>query len=639
MDKDTRGRIQRATQSARRALEEEFAAQLEGTFDIRLDGTVADEPGRHLAENSEALRVRAKLVTAVRHHREQGLGESEAVAALRRECAFTTLNRFVALKMLEARGIVQECVSKGPLSSGFKEFTGLAVGLTALPDQGYRLYLDSLFDEIGREVRALFDRRDPASLLWPRKPALDALLDILNDAELASVWGEDETIGWVYQYFNGEGERKQMRAESQAPRNSRELAVRNQFFTPRYVVEFLTDNTLARTWVEMRRGATRLVESCRYLVKHKDEVFLGEGDEAPSVDEETPAELRAVHVPFRAKKDPQDLKILDPACGSGHFLLYAFDLLLTIYEEAWADPEGPPSEATGKTLAGEYGSLEALRGEVPGLILRHNLHGVDIDTRAAQIAALALWMRAQRAWNTFGVRRADRPLVKRTNIVVAEPMPGATDLLEDLCGGLEKPVADVVRAVFEDMKLAGEAGTLLRIEDTVKRELAKLATPGELFAAEDERNWHEVEEKVYQALRVYSEAVGGGGYRRRLFAEDAAQGFAFIDVCRRRYDVVLMNPPFGAGSLLAKSYLQSSWPRTKHDVYAAFVERGVTLLWPRGYLGAITSRTGFFLKSFQKWREEVILREAPPTVFADLGAGVLDSAMVETAAYCLRRVA
>lgn len=230
MDKDTRGRIQRATQSARRALEEEFAAQLEGTFDMRLDGTVANEPGRHLAENSEALRVRAKLVTAVRHHRDQGLGESEAVAALRRECAFTTLNRFVALKMLEARGIVQECVSKGSLSSGFKEFTGLAVGLTALPDQGYRLYLDSLFDEIGREVQALFDRRDPASLLWPRKPVLDALLDILNDLELASVWGEDETIGWVYQYFNREDERKQMRKDSQAPRNSRELAVRNQFF-------------------------------------------------------------------------------------------------------------------------------------------------------------------------------------------------------------------------------------------------------------------------------------------------------------------------------------------------------------------------------------------------------------------------
>jgi hypothetical protein len=98
-----------------------------------------------------------------------------------------------------------------------------------------------------------------------------------------------------------------------------------------------------------------------------------------------------------------------------------------------------------------------------------------------------------------------------------------------------------------------------------------------------------------------------------------------------------MNPPFGAGSLKAKQIFDSSYPRTKNDVYAAFVERGVQLLIPNGMLGAITSRTGFFLSSFQRWREEVILGEAPPLVFADLGQGVLDGAMVEVAAYVLSR--
>jgi len=103
--------------------------------------------------------------------------------------------------------------------------------------------------------------------------------------------------------------------------------------------------------------------------------------------------------------------------------------------------------------------------------------------------------------------------------------------------------------------------------------------------------------------------------------------------------VVLMNPPFGAASLAAKKEFESAYPRTKNDVYAAFVERGIELLHPTGYLGAITSRTGFFLSSFQKWREEILLKEAPPIVFADLGQGVLDSAMVEVAAYCLRKEA
>lgn len=88
---------------------------------------------------------------------------------------------------------------------------------------------------------------------------------------------------------------------------------------------------------------------------------------------------------------------------------------------------------------------------------------------------------------------------------------------------------------------------------------------------------------------------------------------------------------------MLRSCLSIGYPRTKNDVYAAFVERGIELLVPGGMLGAITSRTGFFLSSFQKWREEILLKEAPPVVFADLGAGVLDSAMVETAAYCLRK--
>ena len=96
-----------------------------------------------------------------------------------------------------------------------------------------------------------------------------------------------------------------------------------------------------------------------------------------------------------------------------------------------------------------------------------------------------------------------------------------------------------------------------------------------------------------------------------------------------------MNPPFGAGSLRAKKDFEKAYPRTKNDLYAAFVERGIQLLHRRAMLGAITSRTGFFLSSFQKWREEIILKEAPPVVFADLGYGVLDGAMVEVAAYCL----
>ena len=193
MDKDTRNRIQRATQAARALLEHEYAEQLEGVFDIRLDGTIAAEPGEHLDAGQRVLRT--KLVAAVEHQRATGMKKADAVAAHIREAAFTTLNRFVALKMLEARELVQECISRGDQSSGFKEFTGLAAGLVQLPDNGYRLYIEALFDEIGREVQVLFDRRDSASLLWPRRQALLDLLGILNAMELRSAWDKDEAIG------------------------------------------------------------------------------------------------------------------------------------------------------------------------------------------------------------------------------------------------------------------------------------------------------------------------------------------------------------------------------------------------------------------------------------------------------------
>lgn len=635
MDKTTRNSIQRATEAARRLLEQELREQLEGEYDILLNGSVGMAPGTHLSPSQRI--VWEKLVSAIAHKRSVGASAAEAVAALLREMAFQTLNRFVALKMLEARELVQECVSKGEDSSGFKEFCALAPGLVMLPDAGYRLYVESIFDEMSQEVGALFDRGDVASLLWPRRPALQSLLQIVNAAELESVWGQDETIGWVYQYFNGDDERTQMRTESRAPRNSRELAVRNQFFTPRYVVQFLTDNTLGRSWVEMTQANSQLAD-LDFIVRPEE----GFGE--------------------RPAKDPRALRILDPACGSGHFLLYAFDLLLTIYEEAWRS-EIPALSESGTTLQEDYPTEEALRRAVPQLIVERNLHGVDIDPRAAQIASLALWMRAQRAFQERGVGRVERPPIRRTRIVVAEPMPGDSTLLDEFADSLQPPVLrELLREMVSKMELAGELGSLLKIEEhlsesvtsarkqyaALQQELRMGYLPGfqpapaqgnlDLSGIDDQHFFEQAEASIVDALKAFAASTGGSkGVRRRLFAEDAAQGVAFIELMRTRFDVVLMNPPFGAGSLAARKELTSSYPRTKNDVYAAFVERGIELLVPSGMLGAITSRTGFFLSSFQKWREEILLKEAPPVVFADLGAGVLDSAMVETAAYCLRK--
>jgi hypothetical protein len=295
-------------------------------------------------------------------------------------------------------------------------------------------------------------------------------------------------------------------------------------------------------------------------------------------------------------------------------------------------------------------------------------------------------MRAQRAFRDFGIARADRPVIRRANVVIAEPMPGEKELLAEFLRSLKEDrleavlrqaldiplecsvnvtkamadsLAELVAVVWDGMKLAGEMGSLLKIEHDTARAIEKGRDEWEkrlpLFRVSEyqldgetkellvrvvpgkhQDFWTKAEKLVLQALADHAAAtVSSGAARRQLFSEDAAQGFAFADLIAKRFDVVLMNPPFGAGSLLAKKDFETVYPKTKNDVYAAFVERGIELLRPCGRLGAITSRTGFFLSSFQKWREEIILPKAAPVIFADLGAGVLDSAMVETAAYCL----
>ena len=437
------------------------------------------------------------------------------------------------------------------------------------------------------------------------------------------------------------------------------------------MVEFLTDNTLGRIWYEMRKGETDLKEECHYLVVRPNEVFLVLGQEASAESENngglSQEELlkQPIYIEHRPKKDPRDIKILDPACGSGHFLLYAFDLFMRIYEEAWEDSGSPGAELAGHTLREEFDSLDNLRRVVPKLIIEHNLHGIDIDPRAVQIAALTLWLRAQKAWKDIGMKATERPQIVKSNIVIAEPMPGDEDMRREFTAGLKPPVlGQLVDVVFEKMELAGEAGSLLKIEEEIQEAVAEakkqwlegpkpdqqLLFPGmddpqpkqqemrfDLTGVTEEQFWEQAEDRILGALEDFAEhADNGRSIRRRMFAEDAAQGFAFIDICRSRFDVLLMNPPFGASSKKSKNYIDAHYSDSKGDLLANFVERTLELINRSGRVGAISSRTPFFLGSFETFRKEVLGEDGHVRLLADLGENVLE-AMVETAIYVITK--
>jgi len=680
-DSDTRNKLARIVAQARQLLTDEFTHQLQEIYGIQPDSAMAAiEKLAHLddEEAGTALLLRERI-----DHLASGMTtEKEPVVAAIdrtiREQAFTLLNRFAALRLCEERGFIEECVRKGFQSKGFQVYERVAGAALGDTYERYKTFLFCLFDEIAFDLRMLFDRFSPQGLLFPREQALLDLFAIININDLGNIWSEDETIGWIYQYFNPSEERRAMRAASKAPRNSRELAVRNQFFTPRYVVEFLTDNTLGRIWYEMRKGDTVLKEECRYLVRRPNEIFLAQGENAPPAEENeidlSQEELlkQPAYVEHRPKKDPRDLKVLDPARGSGHFLLYAFDLLERIYEEAWEDTESPKSEATGHTLREDYELFDNLCLAVPKLIMEHNLYGIDIDPRAMQIAALALWLRAQKSWKSIGLKAVNRPQITKSNIVTAEPIPGEEVIRREFIEGLKPSVlGQLVEVVFDKMNLAGEAGTLLKIEAEIQdgirkakeqwilesrrakdkkgnellfsqaeidRLAGKVSTQKKLFDMSyitDEEFWNQAEERILAALQVYAEQIDSGrATRRRFFADDASRGFAFIDLCYKRYDVVLMNPPFGDFSLAARSFGDFYYPRASRELYASFIERGKEFCTFNGLLGAITSRTGFFIKSLSSWREQVVMPFGI-RLFVELGEGVLDSALVETATYVL----
>jgi hypothetical protein len=701
MDQAIRNKLRGVVTQCRKLLEDSVSHELQGKFGIytQKNAVQVDDDARMTHLSTEERAARKDILTYFEHIKARGFKPKDALDQLVREIAFTHLNRFCAYKMMEARQVYvgdqrfRDAVGKGVNSNGVKFYLAEhpedeRLYSTGKQDVAYRHYLDWLGGLLSEEIGVLFNPNDSANRLYPTQKVIDETLALLNDEALAEIWTQDETIGWVYQYFTPKEVRDEARKESAAPRNSYELAFRNQFFTPRYVVEFLTDNTLGRIWHEMRKGDTKFKNQCQYLVRRSNEVFLTEGEQPPK---EIAAEqndlaqeellTKPVHIPHRPKKDPRELKLLDPACGSGHFLLYCFDLLLTIYEEAYDDP------SLGPLLKKDFATLADFQRNIPNLILSRNLHGIDIDLRATQIAALALWLRCQRAYQDMGLKK-ERPKITRTNIVCAEPMPGEKVLLDEFLKTLREDrlealirhvmqvpkgnrvratqsmadsLCELVRLVWDKMQLAGEAGSLLKIEEELQKAILKgqqeweekqplfRVTEFSLRDAPKERHlrfvsdtgvsfWDRAESLVMAALHDFATYTKSGDQlQRRLFAEDATRGFAFADLCRQRFDVALMNPPFGDFTPIAADYVAYRYAASKADILCTFVDMACRRLLPTGLLGAITNRTQFFTAKGESWRRAFLLGDQGSTIylFADLGHGVLDTALVEASAYCV----
>jgi hypothetical protein len=574
---DDRNRLERAVSRARKLLEEDFAATAEGRFGLHTSGRIEEEGALKLAPAE--MDTRRELVGAVEHLRAAGLAPADAVARVLREAAFTTLNRLVAIRVAESIGLLLPSLAAGRSSQGFREVLEICPLLAREPAGGYWTYLRLCADELARDAPVLFDPRNPLLALAPSPRALDDLVAIFADDRLKQIWSEPETFGWTYQYFNQAEERRAMR-EGGAPRNWRELAVRNQFFTPRYVVDFLVHNSLGR----------RLLEADPDSPLHAELHMLIDPPERPG----PPLDLEAV-------------RALDPAVGSGHFLLGCYDVL----ERAWELRGVSTKEAAARILP--------------------CLWGIDIDPRCAQVAAAALVLRARRS-----SRDANLP---RPNVYTARPFPADEDVWKEVLGGADPALRRLVQRTREALNDAPILGTLLQaekaIEASIEQYYLKLTAGREsIFELVAKDAFREAENRLFEAIGKVARGASATP-AERLFAAEATDALGFVDAVRQCYDTVLMNPPFGEPVRATKEYLKAAYPWIPwkdYNLLAAFVGRGVELCKEHGYVGAITSRAGLFLTTFQEWRKQVLLGHRL-VALADLGFGVMQDALVEAAAY------
>lgn len=583
LTKQARDAIARAVGRLRTLFETEFANQAKGRFGFHVQRRAAVEVGdesgeevllRPWVEPLSALSLspsqatqRAELIGALSYLRREGLDGGEAVARLVREAAFTSVNRLLAVRVGEAIGVLPEITANGRQSASYREASQDLFPLLAQEDdEGFWRYLQVAGDELGATVPLLFDRRLPVSAFVPSRTCVDRALELLNDPSVADVWAEPEALGWAYQFFNGDDVREMREVSSQAPRTSRELAVRNQFFTPRYIVEWLVQNTLGR---RLRQGG--------FAVELP--LLVGEVDSAVAVELE-------------------DIKILDPACGSGHFLLGCYDLL----EQAWSERGVQPEEA--------------------GPSILRSLYGIEIDPRASQVAQAVLLLRARRA--------APGAAFAPPEIVTARPLPGAVDVRRAAFERLSPNARDLAEEIDAALVDAPVLGSLLKAEERLAAAIKRTLQTPKLATGTVSETVLELE------LLTAAEDIarqGDASPAERMFGADARDSIRFLTLCQHRYDVVLMNPPFGDPVPETRDYLRAAYGASGVDLYSAFVHRGAELLTEHGFVGAITSRTGFFLTTYEEWRREVVLPRMHAMI--DLGVGVMHGAMVEAAAYVI----
>jgi len=362
---------------------------------------------------------------------------------------YTIVNRLAALRCMEVRDFIDEEVTV------FKE-NGLTPAAETLVHEEFLLEDEAILeayhnacDELAEEIEILFDRSSSYSLVDPDDDTFEALCGMLDDVP-DEVWRADDVLGWVYEYYN------RPVVEALDAKNTLEpddVGPANQFYTPHWVVRMLADNSLGKLYLEATGQESSVLGDDELSIEERKERLVTPED-APGV-----PELCTYLIPDEDDQDapsfdhPSELRVIDPACGSGHFLLYAFDILERIW---WAETD-----------------LD--RSEIPAKILEHNLYGVDIDLRSCQLSAFNLYLKAR----TRAEEESRNFEMPNVGIVCADArvaeVEEAVDVLDQITGeGTD--VREALDEIIEEFQTTEALGSLLDVQSTLSEEFMEEQT-------------------------------------------------------------------------------------------------------------------------------------------------------------------
>lgn len=564
-------KLKKFAQFARRSLLEQVTAKLKLVL--------ADEsPARR--ERPQAIK---KLEEAVTDQGKEQVIERVAYIWFNRFCAlrFMDVNRYNRIGIVSpAEGQFQpEILADAKMGHIDEEMVSeptrqkifaLLDGKTPSQDpqgEAYRLLVVAACNYWYSAMPFLFERIDDYTELLMPDDLLsgNSILAYTREAMTPDACEDVEVIGWLYQFYISE-KKDQVFADLKknkkvSPEN---IPAATQLFTPHWIVRYLVENSLGRLWM-LNRPNSGLIKQMDYYIK----------PEEPETD-------------FLRISSPEEIKICDPACGSGHMLTYAFDLLYAIYEEEGHEPS-----------------------EIPEKILTQNLHGIEIDERAGELAAFALTMKARAKQRRF-FRKPVQP-----NVVVLENVTFTETEMQDVATLVGKDLfTDELRETLVQFKQAKNFGSLI---------VPKLRGPEETLQVLETRDFgsdllmKEVQERLVAVLRM---------------AESLSP----------QYHVVVANPPYmggkGMNSALQK-FAKAKYLDSRTDLFAMFMERTLRLCLPKGKMAMINMQSWMFLSSFEKLRAS-LLTHYSITSLAHLGERAFDTiggAVVSTTAFVFEKAA